>query len=197
MALSRLDNALQGMPVTLLATIALGFAAAGCGGTTSAASHATRSGDYLRLDGDEDGDDQSPLKVVGLDERPLLSAYGGEASRVDKLAITNLVKSYYAAAAADKAAPACSMLYGTLATGLTNQQGEQTQGCASPMAALLGQQRARLASEKASLIVVAVHVKSNLGLAVLGFQKTPESEMIVEREGHTWKIDELLATYMP
>jgi hypothetical protein len=197
MTSDRHSDVSQSRPVTLLATIALGVAATGCGGTSSALLHATRSGDYLKADGDGDGDDRSPPTVVGADERPLLSAYGGKADAADKRAIASLVKSYYAASAAGEAARACSLLYGTLARGLANQQGGPTRGCADPMAVLLGQQRARLASEKASLIVVAVHVKGNLGLAVLGFKRTPESEMVVDREDRTWKIDALVASYMP
>jgi hypothetical protein len=45
--------------------------------------------------------------------------------------------------------------------------------------------------------VVEERVKGALGLAVLGFRTTPESEIIVERERRAWKIAALFGTYMP
>jgi hypothetical protein len=42
-----------------------------------------------------------------------------------------------------------------------------------------------------------VRVKADLGLAVIAFKTTPESEIVLEREGHTWKIDALFGGYMP
>ncbi len=39
------------------------------------------------------------------------------------------------------------------------------------------------------MTVIKVYVKGTLGVAELGFRKTPEQELIVEREGGTWKVD--------
>jgi hypothetical protein len=202
MSLTTLHNPGSVALVALLATIALSLTATGCGGAGSASTTGSRSGGYVKLDGDMDADDENPPAAVGADEQPLLSAYGGAASPADAHAIESLVKNYYAASLAGDAARACSMLYSNLASGLAAQQSQPVHGtpnaCAGPMSVLLRQQRARLISEEIStMMVVGVRVKGNLGLAVLGFKKTPESEIVLEREGHTWKIDALVDTYMP
>jgi hypothetical protein len=201
MPAGKLDNAWQSGLAALLAATAL-VTAAGCGGTASTQPHAAGSSGYVKEDGDEDSDDQRPPVMVGADEQPLLTTYGGNASPADARAITALVKNYYTASAAGDAARACSLLYASLAGGLAAQQSQAVPGaratCTEPMSALLGQQRARLAAEDAStMAVTAVHVKGDLGLAVLGFRRTPASQIVVEREGRTWKIDALVATYMP
>jgi len=46
------------------------------------------------------------------------------------------------------------------------------------------------------MVVISVHAKGNLGLAVLGFRRVPESEILVEREGSSWKIDALFDSEM-
>jgi hypothetical protein len=44
------------------------------------------------------------------------------------------------------------------------------------------------------VVVTGAHLKGGLGMVTLGFKRSPEAELTVEREGGTWKLDSLLAT---
>jgi hypothetical protein len=214
-----LDNAGRYGAPALLAIALVVLVAAGCGGTSevrsspSTAAHGgavvdstappnsqtARSGGYLKLDGDTDTDDETP-SARGNDEGPLLASYGPLASPADTRAITALVKSYYAASVAGDATRVCSLLFVTLADGLAAQPtaGGTHQTCAGPMSLLLDEQHRRLVAEDVpTMRVTTVRVKGKVGLAVLGFRKVPESQIILAREGHAWKIDALFGTYMP
>lgn len=204
-------------PRALLAVALLSAAMAGCGGSgkgTSSApagahsaglgagaaktipSPAAPPGGHLKEDGDQDGDDRPRSRGAESDDRSFLATYGHTASPSDAGAIRRLVKSYYAAATAGDAAQTCSLLASSLVAGLAGIQQQPTRPargtCAASVAPLLRQQHQRLiAEEVATMVVISVHVKGNLGLAVLGFRTMPEAAIIVEREGHTWKIDAL------
>lgn len=214
-----LDNAGRQGALVLLASVLLALAIAGCansdkttdslathplagsssaGTATSSGSQNSHSGDYLKSDGDEDTDDENPA-ARGNDEQPLLDSYGPPSSPAEARTIAALVKRYYAASLAGNAARACSMLSADLAASLAahNAQGTQT-SCAQPMSVLLEQQHQRFVAEDvATMLVTAVHVKGNLGLSVLAFRKTPESQIILVHEGGVWRIDALFGTYMP
>ncbi|MGC2374858.1 MAG: hypothetical protein WA484_13380 [Solirubrobacteraceae bacterium] len=208
--------------LALLATGLLGLTAVACGGTSkttssisasphdagpsggsaaTSASGASQPSGYLKDDGDADGDDgQNPANAPN-DDLAFLATYGHGASPADMRAVTTLVKSYYAAAAAGEAARACSLLDSTLAAGLASGQSQAPHGprdrCAASMAPLLRQQHQRLTAEDpATMTVIGVHVKGNLGLAVLGFRTMPEAVIVVEREGSMWKIDALFDNNM-
>lgn len=208
--------------LALLITALLGLTTVACGGaskspgstsptsptsgstdssTTTVASSAESSG-YLKNDGDNDNDDlRHPVKAEN-DDRMLLVTYGHKADPADTRSVTTLVKSYYAASTAGEGMKACSLLYSSLAVGLADGQGQSaggaTDACAKPMSLLLKQQHQRLAVEDAStMTVIGVYVKGDVGLVVLGFRASPESEIIVEREGHTWKIDALFDSDVP
>jgi hypothetical protein len=196
----------------LLAILALAGTGAGCGSAAkvaarqSALAHprmpasgpATRS--YAKIDGDADADDQRPPGRHADDASPVLARYGPRARPEDARAIAALVKSYYRASLAGAATRACSLLSSSLAEGLSAAQrgsAEGRAGCAEPMGVLLTEQHRRLVSEEVSTMrVSSVHVKGDLGLAVLNFHRTPESVIVVEREGGTWRIDALVGTYM-
>ena len=111
--------------------------------------------------------------------------------------MSTLVKSYYAAAAAGDATKACSLLVASFAAGLATSQVQSAPGtrgtCSASMSRLLRQLHQRLvADDIATMMVTSVHVKGKVGLAALGFRTMPEGEILVEREGHVWKIDALL-----
>jgi hypothetical protein len=192
---------MRGLPVLLISAL-LGIAMTGCGGAgkASGSSSPTHAG-YLKLDGDRDGDDQSPPVDVGADERPLLATYAGKPSPADRRDIVALVKGYYGASATGEGARACSLLASGLAGGLTTQSvqpGTGGDGCAKAMSALLEREHGRLSTDEVSTMsIIGVHLKGTLGLVVLGFGKMPESQIIVEREGPTWKIGTLVDSYMP
>jgi hypothetical protein len=208
----------------LLASVLLAIGLAACGGTSGvadSASRATRAGSsstsasaqsgtptaapsgYLKSDGDTDSDDQDPsARGAGrqtFDELPLLESYGPPASAAEARTIAALVKRYYAVSLAGDAAQACSMLSASLAAGLAAHNSEDTRtGCVAPLSLLLEQQHQRLVSEGiATMLVTDVRVKGDLSLAVLAFEKTPESQLTLVREDGAWRIDELFSSYMP
>jgi hypothetical protein len=207
----------------MLASTLLGLGATGCAaGTattpTSPPSHTTGPTDdatagppthggsatgYLKNDGDKDFDDaEHDRGNPEGDASALFAPFGHRASPADAQAVTRLVRSYFAASAADDGAKACSLLAASLARGVGPDPGRSTggvrSGCAASMSLLLEQQHRQLIAEDvATMVVTRVHVKGNLGVAALGFRRVPESEILVEREAHTWKIDALFAGDMP
>jgi hypothetical protein len=176
------------------------------GGTsTTASSGAVPPGGYRRDDGDKDNDDSAHPDPREGDDQALLAEYGNEASGADKRAVAAVIKSYYAAAAGGEGAKACSLLYSSLAAGLAvapgQVAGQTTHGggktCAAAVSALFKLQHAQLvADDVATMMVLDLHVKGNLGLAVLGFRAVPRGEILVEREGGVWKVDALFNSEM-
>ena len=106
------------------------------------------------------------------------------------------VKRYYLAAAAEDGATACSLLTSALANsvagGVDRSASSAVGGCGPSMSLLLRQQhRSLTAREPATMVVIGVYLKGDLGLALLGFRRIPESTILVEREARVWKIDAL------
>ena len=157
---------------------------------------------YFENDGDDDDNDRHG-KGPDIDDRAFLDSYGSDADQADTQSVTRLVKSYYGAAAAGDGTKACSLLYPSLAVGLTEGQGRAAQGdggsaCAKLVSLLFRRQHRQLAADYvATMVVTTVRVKDNLGIAVLGFKAVSEGEILVEREGGTWKIDALFDSELP
>jgi hypothetical protein len=166
----------------------------GCGGASEKANTASAaSKSYLHEDGDNDLDDEPNSKAENDDES-LFADYGTGASAADTRAIAALSKRYFSAAAAGKGASACALLIPAVAQGLAESaaqsSGHSRGSCVSSITPMFRQQHRRLVAEDVvTMTVIKVYVKGNLGLAELGFRKTPEQELIVEREGGTWKVD--------
>jgi hypothetical protein len=205
---TRLQRSKAKSPLASVAIILLCFGIAACGGTPSrtnatTASNSTGPTSYLKSDGDSDGDDASSNADAGEfdDDTQYLATYGKGASQADKLAIVALVKRYYTAATANRSAQACSLLDSSLAAQIAEGQEQSLQhsdnSCAAILSRLLMEQSDRLtASDIATMVVIDVRVRGNLGLAVLGFKAKPVSEILVERESNVWKIDALAASEM-
>jgi hypothetical protein len=167
----------------------------------TAPSHAARFGSYLKNDGDKDSDDARHPMNAPNDDQVLFATYGKKASPADARAVTSLVKRYYTAAAAGDGATACSLLHSSIATGLAASRSQAGQGvrdtCATSMSLLLKQQHQHLiAEDAATMVVTRVLTKGDIGLAMLGFRTVPESQIVIEREGHTWKVDALFDSYV-
>ncbi len=160
-------------------------------------------GGYLKNDGDKDPDDLTHNALSPEYDSPILFAhFPRKADPADTRAVAAIVKSYYAASAADEGAKACSLLTAGLAdalgTGRGRSTGSASGGCAESMTRLLRQQhQGPTPAEVSTMVVTSVHVKGNLGVAALGFKGTSESEILVEREGHAWKVDALFGGLMP
>jgi hypothetical protein len=208
--------------LALLAAALLGVGTTGCGdagnaGSTSqppsdtiaaasdssgAVSSATSPGGYSKKDGDKDNDDNlRGNKSAENDDAALLHSYGGDVAQVVRQEVTALVRRYYTAALAADGVRACSLLSASLAGGVAEEPAQPsatTNSCASTVAALFRQQHTQLAADDVPTMgVTEVRAKGNLGLAVLGFRRLPEGEILIAREGGAWKIDSLLDSEMP
>ncbi|MGC2374844.1 MAG: hypothetical protein WA484_13305 [Solirubrobacteraceae bacterium] len=192
------------LPVALFMSTALALTAVGwgCGGTgnvptqsadRTAASSTATSGAYRKDDGDQDTDDHGNSTIT--DNQSFLATYGKQAGPADTRTIAALVKSYYAAAAAGDSAKACTLLdaslYASVAEGQSPSAGAG--GCAATLAPILAREHAQLTADDVStMVVTSVHVSGNVGVAAVGFRKTPENAMLVKREGNVWKVDVLI-----
>jgi hypothetical protein len=208
----------------LLALLAAGILAASlaaCGGSaktttstgndaraeTTASTRSTSSTDtdkdssgYLKNDGDKDEDDEPGYNkpLTESDGQRLLRAYGVKPSAAEMQAIATTVKRYFAAAAREQSAQACSLLAAGLAAGLSASAGGSGKACTNAMTTMLAQQHAQLlADEPATMAVPTARVKGELALAVLDFHKQPESQILLQREGKTWRIDALSSSELP
>lgn len=193
--------------VILLATALLGTGSGACGdsgqGANSASvastgspassiveSHASTSTNESEAHGLYDGDDG-----------PVLD-YGHTANAVDWQAITALVKRYFAAAAVEDGAKACSLLYFFVAESVADDYGHtpslRGRTCAEVMSKLFKQHHRELAIENATLKVITVKVEGDKALEVMQFATWLRARKIpVRRERSTWKILELLDGALP
>jgi hypothetical protein len=175
-------------------------AASTSGGAAGTISRSQSPTSYWESDGDGDADEQE--KGPSTDDRGGMVATGYGARRADRQAITAVVKSYYAAATAGDGTRGCSLLSSSLATSIA--EGEDQSGpsgartCAASLSPLFKEQHQRLTAEDfTTMVVTGVHVNGTAALATLGFKAMPESEIVLQREGRTWKIDALFDSTLP
>ena len=90
------------------------------------------------------------------------------------------------------------MLYPSLAAGLTEGEENGSVGCAAFVSHMFKERHEQLAAEDpATMTVIRVLVKGDFGIAQLGFKATPQRVMLVEREGHDWRISGLFDSELP
>jgi hypothetical protein len=207
---------------TLLAIALLGVGVAACGSAGRDASQASSAAQSAttytppstapskappapvqsRADGDHDND----TGAVGDDtNNNSVLDFGHAAGTSDKQTITALLKRYYAAAAAEDGARACSMLYSTLAEAVPEDYGQSPPGqpymrgttCPAVMTLLFKHFHPQITLELPRLDVARVRLIEHHGLAVLHFGAMPERKIAVAREGHTWKVEALLDGEVP
>jgi ketosteroid isomerase-like protein len=162
---------------------------------SSAVSSAARHAGYLSSDKDKDNDDGVPSNRKSEKTDTLVPRlYGREANAADKLAVTAVVKHYYAAAAKGDGATACSLLDRTLATGLGESRGDRV-ACADVIASYFKDQHEQLAADEVStMTVLDVRVDGNEGIATVAFRNAPSGRILVRREEDAWKVNALLDT---
>lgn len=159
---------------------------------------------YLIFDGDKDSDDEphQGFRPDDDDDRNLLAAYGGKASTAVTDAVAAVVKRYYAAAAAGNGTTVCALLYSTLAAGLgedsSQTEGQSNGSCAASADRLIAQQDRQLSADDVpTMTVIEVHSKGDFALALVGFKAQPEREILLQREGNSWKLAALLDSEVP
>jgi hypothetical protein len=209
--------------VASMAIILLGLSLTACAGTKTGSATAslpnsvqlgatqssptttsTLPGSYWKDDGDKDSDDYAHSGKLpdDDDDRNLLAPYPNRPSQAELKAIAATVRGYYTDAAADDGARACGLLDMSLATSLDEGTSQPRQdlngGCTAAVDHLFREQHQQLITqEPATIVVTSVHVKGDLGLALLGFRKAPEGAILIEREGGVWKLGALFDSEIP
>jgi hypothetical protein len=123
------------------------------------------------------------------------TAYGTPASADDRDAIAQLVERYYADAAADDGAGACSLLYSLVAESIPEDLGQppgppslRGSTCAAVMSKLFRQVPGQPPAVLAATRVSAVRTDGNRGIAMLRSPTMLEGELRVKREHGTWRV---------
>lgn len=202
---------------TTLTVVVFGLGAVGCGsgaGTNTnrmnrphggiARSAGTMTEGYLQNDGDNDRDDRTPHvhAADANDAQNLLARYGKEADIDQKRVITSVVRSYFAAAEEINGRNACLLLYRSLASGLSEDAGRpgkpKSGGCETAVNRLFEYDHRQLVEDQVpKMVVIGAHIRGDFALAVLGFRRTPESEILLQRENGRWRIASVFDSQMP
>ena len=163
-------------------------------------TNATNHGD---ADNDTDNDraDNAKKGYYDPDDGEVLT-YGRAPSAAEERELGVLVRRYYAAAAAFDGAAACSMLKPTLADSLPEDYGRApgpaylrgSKTCAAVLSRLFEHTHREVPSAP---YVTGVRIRGDEALVVLGSRIAPASFVILQREGSTWKIANLLADPLP
>jgi hypothetical protein len=154
---------------------------------------------------DSDKDDDVGAAYDDTNNNSVLEL-GHAAGAADNRAVTELVKRYYAAAAAQDGDGACSMIVRTLADAMAEDYGHGSAGpaylsagktCPTVMVLLFRHFQRHLALEVPLLTVSRVRISGRQGLAILTFRAMPERQIPVTKEGRSWKIATLLDSELP
>lgn len=181
---------------TLLLVLATALLAAGvlaCGssskGNLTSSSQAGAS--TSRLDRDNDGDNND-------DDNAFIN-YGHAATAAERGPLVALITAYFAAAAAENGARACSMLMPFIAESVVENVGHgpglNGHNCAVVMSKLFKQKHHELQIKSTTLKFYAVRIKGEKALTLLTFKGlAPEVRQVDERRDGSgdWKILTLL-----
>jgi hypothetical protein len=156
-----------------------------------------------KADADKDNDIGAPYDDKN---NRLAFAFGRPASPSEQRAITTLVKRYYAAALAENGARGCALLYSTLAEAAPEDDSREpgtpaymkgATTCREVLTKLFTHYHAQLAAEQPKLEVTRVRLEEHHGFAFLSFHTMPERRISVQREGHVWKLSQILDEELP
>ncbi len=204
-----MKSLLLGVAITLLSVGLVGCGDAGKAAVSGKPSNAdaTRSvspGGYLR--GDHDGDGN----VSNDEDDDATRNFGDAAGAADTLEITALVKRYFAVAAAEEGAAACSLVDVHITKGVGLQKAVppayvpapgssvlRGKNCPQLVSLIFKLDHEEIAADALSLHVTSVRVAGLQGLALLGFKTTGESKLPLLRERGAWRIDALLYSELP
>jgi len=155
------------------------------------------------LDRDNDSDSNGK-SYFDSDDKNLLD-FGHAANTSDRQTVTSLVRRYYAAAAAEDGAKACSMIYSNYAEAVPEDYGTSPPGppyargttCPTVLTLIFKHFHNQVASRLPKLAVSRVRIKERQGLAILSFGTLSGREIHFVREGHAWKLEALLDSELP
>lgn len=149
-----------------------------------------------KADSDKDNDLGAPHDDTNNDSA---FNFGHEARASEKSEIVSLIKHYYAAAAVENGAKACSLLFSTAAEGAPEDYGLSPPGpsymrgktCPVILKGLFKHYHNQLKAEVPQLKVVSVRLVEHHGYGILTFGTMPVRLIGVAREGHIWRIESL------
>ncbi len=148
-------------------------------------------------DFDNDAADSASKGYFDKDDTRLRNI-GHVATFTDRRAIVTLVKNYYAAAASDNGAVACSLTYPVRAESLPEDYGPTYSPGATTCAQVLTAVFKRLHAQAASLAEVTdVRIEGRQATVLLRSTSIPASMTQARRRGSTWMLDHVLATPLP
>lgn len=129
-------------------------------------------------------------------------SFGHPASAADRRNVAELVKRYYAAAAAGDGSKTCSMMTPSLAGSLPQDYGQGAGPAylrgASTCEAIMGRVLARSHRQlEGAVAVTGVRVNGSNAMALLGSHTMAASDISLAMEGGQWRIAALLGAPLP
>lgn len=143
-------------------------------------------------DADSDGSTPESKLFHDKDDEAIMS-YGHAANAGDERTVTTFVKHFYAAALAENGTAACSTMppvwgkevvedFGRRGTGPGYMYGKT---CAEVMSRLFEHFHSQLTG---GIVVTSVRVKGDQAYALLGSPTMPASDILLVRNGTTWRV---------
>lgn len=151
-------------------------------------------------DSDYDNDTREKFGFYDADDAAMVK-WGKAAGPVDLLAISSVVKRYYAAAVAGDGSASCALLTILFAEAIPEDYGRgagpsyaRGSTCQVVSSKLFRHIHAQLARP---IVVVAVRVQGKMARAMIGSQAAPAAVLPLRGEAGMWKVDSLLASTLP
>jgi hypothetical protein len=181
----------------LVAAVVVGIVVGACGSANNGAKVASNAASNPSTSTTASAHSPSP-------QAKAIVEYGQPASPADKQAITALVNRYYAAAAADDGATACSLIYSPLSESVAEDYGQAPapaslagKTCEVVMSKLFRQVPGQPSAVLATTVVTGVRVKGRKAFALLRSKAMPEGDVPLQRELGIWKIGTLIGGPLP
>jgi hypothetical protein len=170
--------------------------------TATPASDTASAPNLTKPDADKDNDVGAPDDDTSNNAN---LAGSSEASAAERRAIVALIERYYRVALAEEGAKACTMIYSTLAESVPEDYGSfagpsymRGTTCPAVLTLLFKHFHSLLALQLPKLKVARVRLVEHHGTAVLNFGAAlPERQIAVTREGHVWRVGQLLDGELP
>lgn len=172
-----------------LAIVLFGLGLSACGGAGRGASPSAS----LSSHGESAGS--------GSSEPAAYEGYGPK-DEADEQKVAAIVERYYAAAAADDGAKACSMLYSHMANSVAEDYGQppgppelRGKTCAVVMSKVFKHRDGQPTADLTAITVIGMRTnKDNEALALLRSPAMAFGEISLHRQGSSWKILQLLGS---
>lgn len=182
-----------------------GLAIAGCGSTDTAGTR-THSTSYsaarstsTEAPAETLRSPKSPEEINAAKTRRYLD-FGTIADEADAKAVAAITTRYYHAVAASDGAAACGLIHAGMAQAIPEDVGPlagKRRTCAAVMSLLFRTRRGMPTADVDAIRVRQVRVKGNTAIALLRSPKMHSGELVLEREGSTWKVLDLLGSVLP